>query len=184
MEQNNNNNENFKWYILNVMAGQENKIASEIKNLIMRGTINKNVSEVIVPTKPTIKIKKGQKVQEMQKLFPGYVFICANLSSETYAIINSIPKVMGFLGSKNNPQPVADNKMLDVLKLTTEQESDNKNAYFDIGETVNITEGPFESFSGVVEDFDSEKQKLKISVLIFGRATSVELNVNQVEKIS
>ena len=91
---------------------------------------------------------------------------------------------MGFLGGKNTPQPVADDKMLDILKLTSEQEADNKNIYFEIGETLNITEGPFESFSGVVEEFDSEKQKIKISVLIFGRATSVELNVNQVEKIS
>ncbi|MBM3590704.1 MAG: transcription termination/antitermination factor NusG [Alphaproteobacteria bacterium] len=181
MEQNNNN---FKWYILNVMAGQENKIASEIKNTIIRGLVGKNISEVIIPTKPSIKIKKGLKVQEMQKLFPGYVFIYANLTSETYGIINSIPKVMGFLGGKNNPQPVADSKMLEILKLTSEQESDSKNIYFEIGETVNINEGPFESFSGVVEDFDSEKQKLKISVLIFGRATSVELNINQVEKIS
>ena len=179
MEQN-----NFKWYILNVMAGQENKIASEIKTLILKGSISNNVSEVIVPTKQMIKIKKGQKVQEMQKLFPGYVFVFANLSSDAYNTINSIPKVMGFLGSKNNPKPVDDTKMLDILKLTSEQEVDTKNVFFEIGENVNITEGPFESFSGVVEDFDAEKQKLKISVLIFGRATSVELNINQVEKIS
>lgn len=179
MEQN-----NFKWYILNVMAGQENKIASEIKTLILKGAINNNVSEVIVPTKQMIKIKKGQKVQEMQKLFPGYVFVFANLSSDAYNTINAIPKVMGFLGGKNNPKPVDDAKMLDILKLTSEQEVDNKNVFFEIGENVNITEGPFESFSGVVEDFDAEKQKLKISVLIFGRATSVELNINQVEKIS
>jgi len=175
---------NFKWYILNVMAGQENKIASEIKTLILKGAINNNVSEVIVPTKQMIKIKKGQKVQEMQKLFPGYVFVFANLSSDAYNTINAIPKVMGFLGGKNNPKPVDDAKMLDILKLTSEQEVDNKNVFFEIGENVNITEGPFESFSGVVEDFDAEKQKLKISVLIFGRATSVELNINQVEKIS
>ena len=181
MEQNN----NFKWYILNVMAGQEKKIAGDIKTLIMKGgAISKDVSEVVVPTKPIIKIKKGQKVQEMQKLFPGYVFIYANLSNEAYGVINSIPKVMGFLGGKNTPKAVADDKMLEILKLTSEQETDNKNIYFEIGETLNITEGPFESFSGVVEEFDAEKQKIKISVLIFGRATSVELNVNQVEKIS
>jgi transcriptional antiterminator NusG len=181
MEQQNNN---FKWYILNVMAGQENKIASEIKSLMVRGVLKNNVSEVIVPTKPIIRIKRGQKVQEMQKLFPGYVFVYSDLTTEIYNTINSLPKVMGFLGTKNHAHPVSDTKMLDVLKLTSEQEPDNKNVFFEIGETVNITEGPFESFSGVVEDFDSEKQKLKISVLIFGRATSVELNINQVEKIS
>lgn len=172
-----------KWYIVNVIAGQENKVAGDIKALITRSTASKYITDVVVPTKPIIKIKKGQKVQEMQKLFPGYVFVQADLSGEAYNMINAIPKVMGFLGGKNNPQPVGDAKMLDILKLSEQQAPDNKNFAFDIGETLNIIEGPFESFSGVVEDFDAEKQKVKISVLIFGRATSVELDVNQVEKV-
>ena len=91
---------------------------------------------------------------------------------------------MGFLGGKNTPQPVAENKMQEILSLSSEQASDSKNVIFEIGETLNVIEGPFESFSGVVEDFDAEKQKVKISVLIFGRATSVELDINQVEKVS
>jgi len=173
-----------KWYIVNVIAGQENKVAADIKSMVARGTCGKYIGDVMVPTKPVIKIKKGQKVQEMQKLFPGYVFINADLSGEAYNMINAIPKVMGFLGGKNNPQPVADAKMQDILKLSAEQASDSKHVAFEIGETLNIIEGPFESFSGVVEDFDVEKQKVKISVLIFGRATSVELDVNQVEKVS
>ncbi len=90
---------------------------------------------------------------------------------------------MGFLGSKNNPEAVTDAKMQEILNLSTNEASDNKNVIFEIGETLNIIEGPFESFSGVVEEFDIEKQKVKISVLIFGRATSVELDVNQVEKV-
>lgn len=173
-----------KWYILNVMAGQENKVAADIKSMIARGTVSKYIAEVLVPTKPVVKIKKGQKVQEAQKLFPGYVFINANLGGEAYNLINSIPKVMGFLGGKNNPQPVADAKMQEILNLSSEQASDSKNVVFEIGETLNVIEGPFESFTGVVEDFDAEKQKVKISVLIFGRATSVELDINQVEKVS
>ncbi|MBM3580313.1 MAG: transcription termination/antitermination protein NusG, partial [Alphaproteobacteria bacterium] len=126
--------------------------------------------------------KKGQKVQEMQKLFPGYVFVNTDLIGDAYNIINAIPKVMGFLGGKNNPQPVADSKMQDILKAATAQESEAKHIAFDIGETVTVNEGPFESFTGVVEDFDVDKQKLKISVMIFGRATSVELDVGQVDK--
>jgi transcriptional antiterminator NusG len=174
-----------KWYILNVMAGQENKVAADIKSLMLRGSpATKYISEVLVPTKSVVKIKKGQKVQEAQKLFPGYVFINASLDGDAYNMINSIPKVMGFLGSKNNPQPVADAKMQEILRLSSEQAPDSKNIIFEIGETLNIIEGPFESFSGVVEEFDAEKQKVKISVLIFGRATSVELDVNQVEKVS
>ncbi len=177
------NTEN-KWYIVNVMAGQEGKVATEIKSMITRGTISQYVSEVLVPSKQIVKVKKGQKVQEAQKLFPGYVFINASLSGDVYSLINSIPKVMGFLGSKNNPQPVSEAKMKDILNISSIQSADTKHVMFDIGETLNITEGPFESFSGIVENFDAEKQKVKISVLIFGRATSVELDVNQVEKIS
>lgn len=177
--------ENNKWYILNVMAGQENKVAAEIQSMIARGVVEKTIAEVLVPVKPVMKVKKGQKVQESQKLFPGYVFINANLAvGEAYSIINSIPKVMGFLGGKNNPQPVADAKMEEILNLSKVQEADNRDIVFEIGETLNIIEGPFESFSGVVEEFDAEKQKVKISVLIFGRATSVELEINQVEKVS
>ena len=173
-----------KWYILNVMAGQENKVASDIKSMMMRGTLGKYVVEVLVPSKQVVKIKKGQKVQEAQKLFPGYVFINANIDSEAYNSINAIPKVMGFLGGKNSPEPVKDDKMQEILSLSNEQVADNKNVIFEIGETLNVIEGPFESFSGAVEEYDAEKQKVKISILIFGRATSVELDISQVEKIS
>jgi transcription termination/antitermination protein NusG len=173
-----------KWYIVNVMAGQENKVAADIKSMIVRSSLADNIKEVLVPTKSVVKIKKGQKVQESQKLFPGYIFVNTDLSGEVYSLINSIPKVMGFLGAKGNPQEIADIKMQEILSLSSLQNSDSKNAIFEIGETLNVIEGPFESFSGVVEDFDSEKQKVKISILIFGRATSVELDVNQVEKVS
>jgi transcriptional antiterminator NusG len=166
------------------MAGQENKVAGDIKTLMLKSPAGKFIGEVLVPTKPVFKIKRGQKVQELQKIFPGYVFINANLNGDAFSLINSVQKVMGFLGSKNNPQPVASEKMEEILKSTQQEVADNKHMTFDIGETLKINEGPFESFTGVVEDFDVEKQKIKISVLIFGRATSVELDVNQVEKVS
>ena len=173
-----------KWYIVNVMAGQENKVADTIKSMILRGDLDNHVSEALVPTKPIIKIKKGQRVQEGQKLFPGYVFINSTLNGDVCSLVNSIPKVMGFLGGKNNPKPVASDKMEEILSLSNAKEVDARSILFEAGETLNVIEGPFESFSGVVEDFDAEKQKVKISVLIFGRATSVELDINQVEKIS
>lgn len=180
----NSQNNNYKWYILNVMAGQENKIAADIKSMIIRGVLEENVNEVLVPCKQIIKIKKGQKVQEAQKLFPGYVFVNANINSNAYNQLNAIPKVMGFLGGKNNPEPVAADKMESILNLSNEETPDNRNIIFEVGETLNVIEGPFESFSGVVEEFDAEKQKVKISILIFGRATSVELDISQVEKLS
>ena len=171
------------WYILNVMAGQEQKISNEIKLMIGKALGN-NVLEVLVPCKQVIKIKKGQKVQENQKLFPGYIFINADLNSHVHNVINAIPKVMGFLGGKNSPQRVPDSKMQDIFSLTAMGNNDSsKTQIFEIGEALNIIEGPFESFSGTVEEFDNEKQRVKISVLIFGRATSVELDINQVEKV-
>lgn len=173
-----------KWYILNVMAGQENKVASEIRSMIAHGVVGNTIHEVLIPVKSVIKIKKGQKVQEAQKLFPGYVFISTSAVKEIMGALHSIPKVMGFLGGKNDPKPVQDLKMQEILNLSLEKESDIKNVIFEIGETLNIVEGPFESFSGTVEEFDIEKQKVKISVLIFGRATSVELDISQVERIS
>lgn len=166
------------------MAGQEQKIASDIKAMIGK-SLGSDVSEALVPCKQIIKIKKGQKVQENQKLFPGYIFVHANLSGNAYNVINAIPKAMGFLGSKNHPQPQSEAKMKDIIALTSADNIDNKKHHiFEVGEALNIIEGPFESFSGTVENFDHEKQRVRISVLIFGRATSVELDVNQVEKIS
>ncbi len=91
---------------------------------------------------------------------------------------------MGFLGGKNNPTPISSEKMADIFALSSGIETNSRNTFFEIGETLNIIEGPFESFTGIVEDYDAEKQKIKISVLIFGRATSVELSVDQVEKLS
>jgi transcriptional antiterminator NusG len=175
------NNTN-KWYILNVISGQENKIATEIRSMILKGSLEKYVLEALVPVKQIIKVKKGKKVQEAQKIFPGYIFINANLNSDAYSIINAIPKVMGFLGGKNNPEAVSDVKMQGILNASNEQAVGK--AGFEMGEVVNVTEGPFESFSGTVEEFDAEKQRVKISILIFGRATSVELETSQVEKTS
>ena len=166
------------------MAGHEQKIANDVKNMANKN-LNKFIEDALVPCKQIIKIKKGQKVQESQKLFPGYVFIKANLNSDAYNVINSIPKVMGFLGGKNNPQPVEEKKMKDILALINNESIESgKSQIFEIGETLSVIEGPFESFSGNVEDFDAEKQKVRISILIFGRATSVELDVNQVEKLT
>lgn len=171
------------WYIINVMAGQENKIAAEIKSMIASGALKENVRDVLIPSQEVIKVKRGKKVQESQKLFPGYVFINANINSDAYSALNAIPKVLGFLGSKNKPEEVSVEKMKNILLASEEKEVAKKDIIFEVGETLNVIDGPFESFSGVVEEFDHEKQKVKISISIFGRATSVELELNQVEKV-
>jgi len=172
----------YKWYILNVVAGQENNVLSDIKSAIARGLTKDYIKEVLVPAKAIIRVKRGQKKEENQKLFPGYVFVNSNLDGDTYNILNSIPKVSGFLGGKNNPQAIAQSKIDDILKSIEEQSTKENDTMFEIGDIVKINDGPFESFSGTVEKFDNEKNKVKVSVSIFGRATEIELEPNQVEK--
>jgi transcriptional antiterminator NusG len=175
-----------KWYIVNVTPGQENKTSLEIKALLQKGVLQDNISEIVVPTKSVARVRRGQKVLEAQKIFPGYIFILADLSKFVYDTIVNLPKVIGILGAKNNPKPVTDHEMLEILKYNTNQENaieDHKHLQFQIGETVKIIQGSFDSFSGIVEEFDQEKQKLKISVSIFGRSTMVDLSIDQVEKI-
>lgn len=174
-------NNSFKWYILNVVSGQENKISNEIKSMMMNQNFIEKISEVLIPTKPVLKVKRGQKVQEQQKLFPGYIFVKCSLSPEIRSALKAIPKAIDFLGG-NNPEAVLEEKMANIIGLTTNQIPDNKTLRYEIGETLIINEGPFESFTGTVESFDGDRQKVKLSVLIFGRSTSVELDVNQVER--
>ena len=173
-----------KWYILNVMAGQENKIADNIRS-IAKSELAQHISEVLVPCKKVVKIKKGKKVLEDQKLFPGYIFVKADIKSDVYNVLAAIPKAMSFLGSKNKPEPVSDKKMSEILSMVSIDSNEvGKTQTFEIGEVLNVIEGPFDSFSGVVEEFDNEKQRVKISILIFGRATQVDLDISQVEKVS
>lgn len=174
----------YNWYILNVVAGQEGKVAADINSLIARGATKDFIKEVVIPAKQVIKVKRGKKTQDEQKLFPGYVFINTNLDGNTFSIVNSIPKVVGFLGGKNNPSPVSQDKVDAILKSIEEQAEQESDAMYEVGEVVKINDGPFESFTGTVEKFDSEKKKVKISVSIFGRATNIELDPNQIEKVS
>ncbi|MDA9573298.1 transcription termination/antitermination protein NusG [Rickettsiales bacterium] len=172
----------YKWYILNVVAGQENKIADEIKSIIARGITGESIKDVMVPSKTVIKVTRGKKKENSQKLFPGYVFINTNLQGNTYSIINAIPKVAGFLGGKNNPEPVDQKKIDDIINTIENEEQSDQNSVYEIGELVKINDGPFESFSGNVVKFDSQRKKVTVSVSIFGRPTEIELDLNQVEK--
>ncbi len=172
-----------KWYILNVVSGQEAKIASEVKTIFFSNLQDNSPSQAIVPSRQVIKVKKGKKVQEAQKMFPGYIFVQMDMADRvTLNRILLIPKVLGFLGPKNNPEPVNSAKIDEILKTCESEPLNDTSASVKTGDSVTVIDGPFESFSGVVEGFDQEKQKVKISILIFGRATSVELELNQIKK--
>jgi transcriptional antiterminator NusG len=172
------------WYIVNVLAGQENKILNEIKSSSIKYFYSDKIEDIIVPIKKVIKIKKGKKIEESQKIFPGYIFIKAELDSSLINYVNSIQKVIGFLGPKNNPEKVPVDKIQKIFDQINDNSGESAKINFELGEILKVIDGPFESFTGNVESFDQEKQKVRISISIFGRATSVELEINQVEKIS
>jgi len=171
------------WYILKVVSGQEGKICKLIQSLLDQGKVS--IDEVLVPTRKIFKVKKGKKVEEQEKLFSGYVFIKFDLNLDTKSNLLSIPKVSSFLGGIN-PSVVSKTKMEDIFNMISDEKTSviDSDRIFEIGEVINVIDGPFDSFSGAVESFDDEKQRIKISILIFGRSTSVELHYDQIKKIN
>lgn len=169
-----------KWYIVNVVAGQENKICDEINRIAEK---NEFIKEALIPVKKVFKHVRGKKVEATQRLFPNYVFVNMDMNDGSYSAIRNISKVLGFLGSKLKPEEVSDSKMEKLLmRIDEENNSVEKNIY-EIGDTVKVVEGPFESFTGVVESRDSEKNILKISISIFGRPTIIDIEASRVEKV-
>lgn len=176
--------ENNKWYIANVVSGQEQAVCNEIKGIIEKEGPECKLHDALIPTKTVLKVKRGKRVEEKQKLFPGYVFVNVEPGIEVFGRIKGLGKVLGFLGPKNRPTPVTDTKIKKIIEeASTKPDEKEDIAMYELGETVKVTQGPFESFSGVIEDKDADKKRVKLSISIFGRATSVDLDVSQIEKL-
>ena len=142
------------------------------------------ILDVLVPTEEVVEIRKGTKVNAERKFFPGYILVKMEMSDECWHVVKNTPRVSGFLGSRNKPQPISDAEAERIIKQMTEGvERPQTMIDFEVGEQIRVTDGPFASFVGVVEEVDSEKSRLKVSVSIFGRYTPVELEFSQVEKI-
>ena len=171
------------WYIVQTFSGFEQKVAETIKEAIKNNKLDEQIGEVLVPMHEVTEVKRGKRVQRKKKYFPSYVLVKMEMSKKLYHMIKNIQKVTGFLGTTGNPIPVPDQEIDKILGNIKEGSLvPEPSVSFDIGEQVKVCEGPFASFTGLVEEVDEEKSRLKVSVSIFGRPTPVELEYNQVEK--
>ena len=173
------------WYIVQSHSSFENKVASLIKEEAEKAKISDKIEEIVIPTHDITEVKRGKMVQRKKKYFPGYVLIKSEMDNNIYHMIKNIKRVTGFLGSKGVPVPVSDNEIEKILGQIKDGVAQPKSSIeYVIGEKVQVIDGPFASFNGMVEEIDEEKSRLKVSVSIFGRPTPVELEYNQVEKVS
>ena len=171
------------WYIVQTFSGFEQKVAETLKEIIKTKELNDKISDVLVPMHEVTEVKRGKRVQRKKKYFPSYILVRMEMDKELYHMIKNIQKVTGFLGPTGSPAPVSDQEIDKILGGIKEGTLAPKNQItFDIGEQVKVCEGPFASFTGLVEEVDEEKSRLKVSVSIFGRPTPIELEYNQVEK--
>jgi transcriptional antiterminator NusG len=173
------------WYIVQSHSSFENKVAKLIKEEAEKTKMSEKIEEIVVPTHDVTEVKRGKRIQRKKKYFPGYVLIKSEMDNNFYHMIKNIKKVSGFLGSRGKPIPVSDKEVEKILGQIKDGVAQPQSAIeYNIGEKVQVIDGPFASFSGMVEDIDEEKLRLKVSVSIFGRPTPVDLEYNQVEKAS
>jgi transcription termination/antitermination protein NusG len=174
----------MRWYIVHAYSNFERKVAESIKERAAAASLDDKFEEVLVPMEEVVEMRRGRKVASERKFFPGYVLVKMELNDETYHLIKNTPKVTGFLGTDNKPIPITEEEAGRILQQVQEGvERPKPSVTFEIGEQVRVADGPFASFNGLVEEVDEERARLKVAVSIFGRATPVELEYAQVEKL-
>lgn len=175
-----------RWYIIHAYSGFENKVRDAIIAEAERLGLSDGVEEVQVPTETVTEVKRGKKVQVERKFMPGYVLAKLNMTDDVYHLVKNTPKVTGFLGSGNKPQAISEKEAARYFGGVAEAQATPKrdiSVDYEIGDSVKVNAGPFASFNGIVEELDFDKQKVKVSVSIFGRATPVELGFEEVELV-
>lgn len=174
----------LRWYVVHVYSGFEKKVAASIKETAMQNGLEDYFDEVLVPTEEVVEMRRGARVNAERKFFPGYVLVRMEMSDESWHLVKDTAKVTGFLGASGRPAPISDAEADRVRNQVQEGVDRPKPSIsFEIGEQVRVADGPFTSFSGLVEDIDEDRARLKVSVSIFGRSTPVELEYGQVEKM-
>lgn len=173
-----------QWYVVHAYSQYENAVKRSLGEYIKRSGLDEFFGDILVPTEEVVEIKEGQRRTTERKFFPGYVLVNMEMTDETWHLVKSVPKVMGFIGGSNDrPTPLSDVEAANILnQIDDSVEKPRPKTLFEVGQAVRITDGPFADFDGVVEEVDYEKSRLRVSVLIFGRSTPVELEFSQVEK--
>lgn len=175
-----------KWYVVRAISGKEAKVKEYLESEISRLSLEDMIDQVLIPTEKVYQIRNGKKISKERNYFPGYVLVKADLIGEVAHVIKNVPNVIGFLGAEKGGaalplRPSEVNRILGKVDELAEQ-GEFVNVPFIVGETVTVTDGPFSSFSGVIEEINEEKKRLKVMVKIFGRKTPLELGFMQVEK--
>jgi transcriptional antiterminator NusG len=173
-----------RWYVIHVYSGFEKKVAQTFRETAIKKGLEDYISEILVPTEEVVEVRRGKKVNAERKFIPGYVLIKMDLTDESWHLVKNTAKVTGFLGGGGKPSPISEKEAQRILNQVQEGfEHPKPSITFEVGEQVRVADGPFASFMGVVEDVDEGKSRLKVAVSIFGRATPVELEYAQVEKV-
>ncbi|MFY9402675.1 MAG: transcription termination/antitermination protein NusG [Candidatus Omnitrophota bacterium] len=172
------------WYVVHTQTGLEDKVKTTLENKISALGLQELISNVVIPTEQVSEIRSGKKKISQRKFFPGYILVEMELNEETYLFIKTAPGVTGFIGLGRKPMPLPQSEVDNILRKTKDtQEKPSPKVIFERGEQVRVTDGPFQNFNGSIEEVYPEKGKIKVSVSIFGRATLVELEYWQVEKV-
>ena len=174
----------LRWYVVHAYSNFENKVKQALEERVKREGLEQYFGKILVPTEEVVEMRMGQQRKSERKFFPGYVLVQMELTDETWHLVKDVPRVLGFIGgTSDRPAPISEKEAMSILSRV--EDGVNKprpKVLFEVGEVIRVIDGPFKDFNGVVEEVNYENSKLKISVLIFGRSTSVELAFGQVEK--
>lgn len=173
----------MQWFVVNVHTGCEDKVARGLREQIDKRRLNALFGEILVPTREVTEIKGGKRVKSEKKFFPGYIVVQMVLNNETFSLVKLMPQVVMFLGARNKPIAVSEEEARRLLRQVEEGSVITEDVQYEVGQEVHVIDGPFNGFNGIASEVDNVKQKMTVTILVFGRETSVELEFEQVERV-